>query len=107
MKRWTSISENPEEKRWQALSEQLAAKGCVNEFVPWTGNAATITDLSVFEEFDHVRFSTRLGMQALKLMKIHSSWLTLLGVADGMTKVHGEWWPQCALYESNCQVIVE
>lgn len=105
MKRWTSISPTNEEYRWKLLSKHLADMGVANEYVNWSG-ATDVIDLETLKDFDHVRVSTRLGAEALAKVKVQSSWATLIGVVDGMTKVDGQWWPFCALYESFGQILI-
>lgn len=106
MKKWTSISPTNEEHRWTNLSARLNAAGAPNEYVKWEGSIG-VTDVTVLDPFDHVRFSTSVGPQILKLMKVQSSWATLIGVIDGMVKSDHGWWPLCALYESFGQLLIK
>lgn len=105
MKKWTTISAANEDDRWKLLSQKIAALGVANEFVPWSGATDTI-HLEGLEGLDHVRISTRLGAEALSRVRVQSSWATLIGVVDGMTKVDGQWWPFCSLYESFGQILI-
>src|SRR4051812_28977119 len=107
MKRWTNISTTQEDPRWRLLSERLKQNGVENEFVPWTGEVEKFSDLATLESFDHMRVSSRLGPQVLANLKVQSSWVTLLGVIDGMVKNAHGWWPLCALYESFGQILIE
>lgn len=107
MKVWTALSTGGEESRWQALSEALTRAGAANSYVPWTDSTNEIHDLNVFSKFDHVRLTTRIGGQVLRHVKVQSSWVTLLGVVDGMTKVDGAWWPLCAVYQSLGEILIE
>lgn len=100
MKRWTSLSPVQEDKRWQNLSQQISSKGIANEFVPWTGDLQSPSDLKALDGFHHVRMHSRIGLDILKHVKVQSSWMTLLGVTDGMLISQGQWWPLCAMYES-------
>jgi len=107
MKKWTALSTTNEDKRWQALSDALTAKGCENEFVPWSGETGLIENLEAFEVFDHIRLSSRIAPQIMKHLKVQSSWTTLLGVVDGMNRTPHGWWPLCALYEAFGQVLIQ
>lgn len=107
MKRWTNISTTNEDPRWNLLSERLKQVGVVNEFVPWTGEVEKFNDISVLEGFDHMRVSSRLGPRVLEKLKVQSSWVTLLGVIDGMVHTDHGWWPLCALFESFSQILIE
>ncbi len=104
MKLWTTLSPTNEDKRWQLLSRYLTDAGVANEFVPWSGPNEAVQDLSLLSGFDHVRISSRFGPQILQHIKVQPSWITLLGVVDGMVKRDSAkgpaWWPHCALYES-------
>lgn len=106
MKRWTSIATANEDPRWLLLSSHLRALGAENEYVPWPGDAEAQTDLDALDGLFHVRLSTRVGPRMLKNLKAQSSWITLLGVIDGMIARDRRWWPLCALYESFGQVLV-
>jgi shikimate 5-dehydrogenase len=57
--------------------------------------------------FDHVRLSSRIAPHVLKSLRVQSSWITLLGVFDGMVKTHQGWWPLCALYEAFGQILIQ
>lgn len=107
MKRWTTISTTDETARWTALSARLNAQGSANEFVPWTGPTADFTDLSSLDDFAHVRISSRLGPGIAARLKVQSTWTTLLGVVDGMTRTDHGWWPLCALHEAFGQLLIE
>ncbi len=89
MKRWTTISPADEQKRWDLLSKHISELGQANEYVPWTGAKEAITDLSLLDGFEHVRISSQFGAQILRSVKVQSSWITLLGVVDGMVKRDG------------------
>lgn len=106
MIKWTTISSTNEDPRWHALSSALNETGTPNEFHSSTEDA-DLTNLSPLEAFDHVRVSASKAPQLMKILKIQSSWIRLLGVFDGMTRKDGEWWPRCALYESFGEVIIE
>ncbi len=106
MKRWTAIAHDNEDARWKLMSEHLNRVGVSNEFVPWTTPLEDWLQAEALQDFDHVRMSTRLGGEALKKLKVQSTWITLLGVVDGMFKREGSWWPLCALYESFNQLLV-
>lgn len=105
MKRWTAIAAN-EDKHWSLLSEQLTRHGIANEFVPWTGPVDGWHQSPELAAFDHVRLGLDLNSDFLHTLKVQSSWITLLGVIDGMVKRDGVWWPLCALYESFGQILV-
>lgn len=107
MKRWTSLGVVNEDPRWRALSEAVTAKGVANEYVPWTGSIDTLTDLTVLEEFAHVRISSRVSNAVLEHLKVRSSWVTLLGVVDGMNLTPHGWWPLCGLYQTFGDLLVE
>lgn len=107
MKKWTSLSQNNEDARWENLSRQLKAAGVENEYVPWAGPLEPFADLERLRDFHHVRLSSRIGPELLKHVKVQSSWTTLLGVIDGMVMAGGEWWPMCAMYESFGRVLHE
>lgn len=107
MKRWTALGIVNEEPRWKALSAAVTEKGAANEFVQWTGSLATLNDLKVLEEFAHVRISSRVSNTVLEHLKVRSSWVTLLGVVDGMNLTPHGWWPICALYETFGQLLIE
>jgi len=100
MKLWTSLSPTNEDARWKVLSRHLSEAGAANEFQPWEGPIEPLEDLARLDRFDHVRISSRFGPQILQHVKVQSSWVTLLGVIDGMVKTDRGWWPLCALYES-------
>lgn len=107
MRRWTSIAKLNEDKRWHFLSQMLRQYGVENEYVPW---ASPLTDWDKAQElndYSHVRLATRLGSDILNKLKVQSSWVTLLGVIDGMVKRDGAWWPLCALYESFGKMLVD
>lgn len=106
MKRWTSIAGLNEDKRWNFLSQVLRQHGIENEYVPWSLPLADWNKAEILNEFDHVRLATRLGSEILNKLKVQSSWVTLLGVIDGMVKRDGSWWPLCALYESFGKMLV-
>jgi hypothetical protein len=107
MKKWTALSSNNEDTRWQAMSQALTEAGVANTYIPWTGNVSEMQDLSTLAQFDHVRISSRIAPQVLKHVKVQSSWTTLLGVVDGMNNTNLGWWPLCALYESFGQLLIE
>ncbi len=100
MIRWTSLSPTNEDKRWQALSRQIGALGCANEYEALAAPSEALENLAVLEHFQHVRISSRFGPQILKHIPVQSSWITSLGVIDGMTKNENGWWPLCALHEA-------
>jgi hypothetical protein len=104
MKRWTALSDDDENLRWQALSAELRAKGCENEFVPWEGE---FTQLTALDQFDHVRLGRLAAQSVLQHIRVQSSWTTLLGVVDGMNRTPHGWWPLCALFESLYQLLNE
>ncbi|MGE4130705.1 MAG: hypothetical protein AB7F86_03660 [Bdellovibrionales bacterium] len=106
MKRWTSVSPTNEEHRWTVLSRLLKEAGVENEYVKWDGPTREFADISVLDGFDHVRLSTSVGPKVLALLKVRSTWATLIGVIDGMVNTNGVWWPLCALYESYGQILV-
>lgn len=106
MKRWTSIATANEDVRWNLLSERLKKMGVANEYIPWTGDTETFNDISSLENFDHVRLSTRIGPRVVQTLKVQSSWITLLGVTDGIQRTEHGWWPLCALYESFGQILI-
>jgi hypothetical protein len=107
MKRWTAISASTNaDKRWPLLSEALRTSGAANEFVSWTGAVEGWHDRSGLDGFDHIRLDPDLNSDVPRGLKIHSSWITLLGVIDGMIKREGMWWPLCALYESFSQILI-
>lgn len=100
MKLWTALSPASEDNRWKLLSRHLNERGAPNEYQPFGEVPSAITDLKIFDKFHHVRISSRYGAQILSHVKVQSSWITLLGVTDGMIKTEKDWWPLCALYES-------
>lgn len=107
MKRWTSLTTSNEDKRWQALSRMISDLGCANEFEPFSVANEALENLTVLEKYDHVRISSRFGPEILKHIPVQSSWITSLGVIDGMIRRTDnpdrkkiEWWPQCALHEA-------
>ena len=106
MKRWTNISPTNEGQRWLLLQNKLRALGCENEYVEWKGPTRDFADLTLLDEFDHVRLSTSVGPHILKRLKVQSSWATLIGVIDGMVKSEHGWWPLCGLYEGFGQILV-
>ena len=106
MKRWTAIATTNEDVRWNLLSERLKKLGVANEYVPWTGDTETFSDISTLEGFDHVRLSSRIGPNVVRSLKVQSSWIELLGVTDGMVRTDHGWWPLCALYESFGQILI-
>ena len=107
MKLWTTLSPANEDKRWQLLSQHLLAAGVANEFRSTQDPVEAIRDLTLFDEYHHVRISSRFGPEILKNVKVQSSWIDLLGVVDGMVKVGKDWWPQCALFESFGQLLFD
>lgn len=108
MKRWTSLSPNNEDKRWQMLSRYLRELGVENEFEPFASPDEGLEDLSKLDHLHYVRISSRFGPQVLKLVPVQSSWITTLGVIDGMMKREdGKWWPMCALFEAFGALIFE
>jgi shikimate 5-dehydrogenase len=107
MKLWTTLSPANEDKRWRLLSRYLSEAGAPNEYVPWDGPQEAITDLTLLDKYQHVRISSRFGPQILQAVKVQSSWITLLGVVDGMVKRGNEWWPLCALYESFGKILFD
>src|SRR4051812_26849228 len=107
MKRWTSISTTNEDPRWQLLSARMQALGVANEYVPWTGETEKFSDISSLQTFQHMRVSSRIGPRVLQHLKVQSSWVTLLGVIDGMVQNEHGWWPLCALYESFGQILIK
>lgn len=107
MKRWTAISTSHEHDRWGRLSERITAAGVANEYVPWTGAVETFTDLASLDGLHHVRLSSRIGPRVLKSLKVQSSWMTSLGVTDGMVMSPHGWWPQSSLFESFTQALVK
>lgn len=106
MKRWTAISTSHEHDRWGALGERIARAGVANEYVPWTGEVETFTDLASLDGMHHVRLSSRIGPRVLKSLKVQSSWMTMLGVTDGMMMTENGWWPLSSLFESFSQELV-
>ncbi|MGE0526427.1 MAG: hypothetical protein AB7G93_06615 [Bdellovibrionales bacterium] len=106
MKRWTSVSAFNEEARWQKLSERLTQLGVANEYIKWTGPTTGFDNIDALDEFDHVRLSSRIGPGLVKKLKVQSTWITMLGVVDGMVKTSQSWWPLCALYESFGQILI-
>ncbi len=106
VKKWTNISPTNEEQRWRLLSEKLTALGAANEYTPWAGSNSDFEDISLMDQFNHVRMSTSVGPRILKRLKVQSSWATLVGVIDGMVKQEHGWWPLCALYESFGQILI-
>ena len=108
MKRWTSLSPNNEDKRWQMLSRYLRELGVENEFEPFASPDEGLEDLAKLDHLHYVRISSRFGPQVLKLVPVQSSWITTLGVIDGMMKREdGKWWPMCALFEAFGALIFE
>lgn len=107
MKRWTSINPYPEEARWKLLSEKLSQAGAINEYVPWSEPLENWYQAEALKTLDHVRLGTRVGSQIRGELKIQSSWVTLLGVIDGLVRRDGTWWPLCALYESFGRVLFD
>lgn len=108
MKRWTSLSPNNEDKRWQLLSRYISELGVQNEFETFATPDEGLDDLSKLDHFHYVRISSRFGPQVLKLVPVQSSWITTLGVIDGMMKREdGKWWPMCALFEAFGAIIFE
>jgi shikimate 5-dehydrogenase len=107
MKRWTSLSPNNEDKRWELLSRYLRELGVENEFEPFKANDDVLENLGPLDHLHYVRISSRFGPQVLKLIPVQSSWITTLGVIDGILKRDGKWWPMCALFESFGSVIFE
>jgi shikimate 5-dehydrogenase len=107
MKRWTSLSPNNEDKRWELLSSSLRELGVENEFEPFKANDGVLENLGPLDHLHYVRISSRFGPQVLKLIPVQSSWITTLGVIDGILKRDGKWWPMCALFEAFGSVIFE
>ena len=107
MKRWTTIATIDETERWTRLSARIAAAGVANEFVPWTGPTTDFSDLTTLNDFAHVRISSRLGPGIAARLKVQSTWTTLLGVVDGMTRTDHGWWPMCALHEAFGQLLIK
>jgi|GEM_PF-6488755 len=105
MKLWTTLSPANEDKRWQLLSRHIADAGIANEYLPWDGPKEALQNFTLLDKYDHVRISSRFGPQILQQVKVQSSWITLLGVVDGMVKTDNGWWPLCALYESFGQLL--
>jgi shikimate 5-dehydrogenase len=106
VKRWTSINLAAEDERWRLLSDSIKRAGVDNEFVPWTGEVENFAAIEQLDGFEHVRFGGRIGHRVFKLLKVQSSWTTLLGVTDGMVRTEHGWWPLCALYESFGQILI-
>lgn len=90
------------------LSRYLREAGCENEFEPFAASDEGLEDLSKLDHLHYVRISSRFGPQVLKLVPVQSSWITSLGVIDGMMKREdGKWWPMCALFEAFGALIFE
>ena len=100
MKLWTTLSPVLDNKRWELLSRHINERGIANTFEPLPIQIQDLKDLKPLEKFDHVRLSSRYAPQILPQIKVQSSWITTLGVSDGMVKGEKGWWPLCALYES-------
>jgi hypothetical protein len=108
LKKWTTLSSNDETTRWQTLSRAARENGADNEFVPWGGGGVEgLQNLSALEDFAHVRVSSSQALKMMKHLSLQSSWTTLLGMFDGMSRVDGRWWPLCGLYESFDQIIIQ
>lgn len=88
------------------LSQKLNSLGAANEYSAWTGSTSDFEDISLMDQFNHVRMSTSVGPKILKRLKVQSSWATLVGVIDGMVRQEHGWWPLCALYESFGQILI-
>lgn len=99
MKYWTSLSLTNEDQRWKTLSQEMTKVGVANEYVPWEGPVDALT-FAELEKFHHIRLSGPVGHQLLQQVKVQSSWVTLLGVIDGMVRTEHGWWPLCGTYES-------
>jgi hypothetical protein len=107
MKKWTALSASDENNRWNLLSDFIKRAGVENEFVPWTDKIEDFPDLSPLKDFNHMRLSMSLAPLVVRHVKAQSSWISLLGVTDGMVNAPNGWWPLCALYESLGQIIVQ
>ena len=107
MKRWTAVDSLEEKNRWERLSRWLNEQGAPNEYVPWTGGMAAMSNLEGFTGLDHVRLSSRFSPTIVPLLTIQSSWITVLGVIDGMVRQEKNWWPLCALYEVFSTILIE
>ena len=93
-------------QRLQILSEAVKDKGFPNTLVrvEWP------KEMSLDEaagSLEHLRFGEDYQNRILKEVKIQSSWISLLGLADGIKRVHSKWWPLCAGYDALCLILEE
>ncbi len=102
-KRWTVVSKVNEAERWRSFGERVRERGVANAFEPWSGELADLDDLETLRAYDFVRIGSRMGEHVASRLKVQSTWTTVLGVIDGMTRERGGWWPRCALYDASAK----
>src|ERR1700719_4496659 len=98
--KWLVLGARETEKpRFEKLNGLL---GSELVFQDWDPKADV--DLA-YPDFQHVRWGQDVQVEATRALKRHSTWTSLLGVADGMVFRGERWWPLCASYEAFSQML--